>query len=59
MALGIIVLIAFIFMPLSEVMAEKDPDKKMWVCHKGNSINVSLNSAQQHLNHGDDEGKCE
>lgn len=59
LALGMIVLIAFIFMPMSEVTAVPDEDKKMWVCHNGHSINVSINAAMNHLGHGDPLGQCE
>jgi len=53
-----IVLIAFIFMPMSEVTAVPDEDKKMWVCHNGHSISISMNAAPKHMDHGDSPGKC-
>ncbi|MDQ3551994.1 MAG: cadherin-like beta sandwich domain-containing protein, partial [Bacteroidota bacterium] len=33
-------------------------NKKVYVCHKGKTICVSLNALQSHLNHGDNLGKC-
>ncbi len=61
LALGMIVLIAFIFMPMSEVTAVPDEEKKMWVCHNGHSINISVSAGEKHMaNHdGDTLGQCQ
>jgi len=38
----------------------RDGDKnKVFICHKGNSISISVNAVQAHLAHGDLLGNCE
>ncbi|MDM8558967.1 choice-of-anchor D domain-containing protein [Candidatus Parabeggiatoa sp. HSG14] len=34
-------------------------DNKVTLCHNGNTLNVSQNALQDHLNHGDVEGACD
>jgi hypothetical protein len=38
----------------------RDPNhsNKIFVCHKGNSLSVSINAIPAHLDHGDDLGNC-
>ncbi len=39
----------------------KDPysgPKKVFVCHNGNTLNISVNAVQAHLDHGDKLGPC-
>jgi len=31
---------------------------KVWVCHNGNSLEINVDSLQDHLSHGDTEGEC-
>ena len=35
-----------------------DKKKKAYVCHNGNTICISVNAVQTHLNHGDVLGQC-
>jgi len=37
---------------------DKSKDKKVYVCHNGNTICISLSALQAHLSHGDYLGKC-
>ena len=58
LALGMIVLIALIFIPLSTVMADP-PSPKVVLCHNGHTIEVSVEAAAKHMiNHGDEMGPC-
>ena len=61
LALGMIMLVALIFIPMSQVMAE--PVDKMTMCHKPGTpaektIEVSPNAMHGHLIHGDTMGAC-
>ena len=61
LALGMIMLVALIFIPMSQVMA--DPEGKVTMCHKpGTSaektIEVSPNAMKGHFEHGDTWGAC-
>lgn len=38
---------------------DNEEDNKVTVCHNGQSITISQNALQQHLNHGDTVGECE
>jgi hypothetical protein len=35
------------------------PDKKVVICHKGNTIEVAEPAVNAHLNHGDTIGACQ
>ncbi len=61
LALGMIMLVALIFIPMSQVMA--DPEGKVTLCHKpGTSaekeIEVSASAMKGHFDHGDTMGTC-
>jgi len=36
-----------------------DNENKVYICHKGNTICVSVNAIQAHLDHGDSLGECD
>ena len=36
-----------------------DNNKKVYVCHNGKTICVSINAIKAHLDHGDELGKCD
>ena len=38
--------------------ADKDKDKKVTVCHKGQTLELPEPAVQAHLNHGDTLGPC-
>ena len=35
-----------------------DPPKKVTICHKGNTLEISENALDAHLGHGDTVGPC-
>ena len=37
---------------------DKDKDKKVTICHKGQTLEVAEPALQAHLNHGDTLGPC-
>ena len=40
------------------VNADKDTDKKVTVCHKGQTLELPEAAVRAHLNHGDTLGPC-
>lgn len=36
-----------------------DNNKKVYICHNGNTLCVSINAVNAHLNHGDELGQCD
>ncbi len=36
-----------------------DNNKKVYICHNGNTLCVSINAIKAHLDHGDELGQCE
>ena len=50
--------IAYYFLMFTLLCFGQSENQKVTVCHNGNSIEISVNALQSHLNHGDYQGSC-
>ena len=59
MSVGSLVLVGVNFWPLSDTGAGPGQDKKISICHKGQTLELPEAAIQAHLNHGDTLGPCD
>lgn len=59
MSVGALVLAGVTFWPMPDTGAGPGQNKKVTICHKGQTLELPEGAIQAHLNHGDTLGPCE
>ena len=56
---GVVLFLGFFFLPSNQSGAGAGPgQKKITICHKGQTLELPESAIQIHLNHGDTLGPC-